>query len=98
MNENDNGQSDLGLNGESPRYKGKLYSLFVDKLPSYVKDSPKGKYLDVQKLAGDMSLVRQTVYQWFWHDYVDASHVQKIIALPESKLTEADFLPFIFKA
>lgn len=82
-----------------PRFSGALHALFLEKLPEkYQNRRIKGrKQIDVAKLAEDLNLVRQTVYVWFWKDYIDSQHVRSLVQLPDSKLTEADFLPFIFK-
>lgn len=99
MTDKDQEQNMTSNSEDTPRYSGPLHSLFLEKLPeTYHNERVKGrKQIDVAKLAGDLNLVRQTVYVWFWKDYIDSQHVRSLVQLPGSKLVEADFLPFIFK-
>jgi hypothetical protein len=79
------------------RVSGDLYSLFLEKLPDYVKINSRYKYLDVEKIAVDLGLTRQSVYMWFSREKLQPNRAIPLTELPGSELAVDDLLPFVLK-
>ena len=76
------------------RVDGDLYRLLWRAFPRWRKSNG---LVDVSDIARTFSTSRETVYKWLRADRIPPARAMQLIALSGRRLTEADFVPFVFK-
>ena len=76
-------------------YDTALHKLLVVKLAD-VPGVVRGGRIDTIALANACDVVRYTVYRWFDAEPLPITAANKLIKLPDSKLTVEDITPFAF--
>lgn len=73
---------------------GDLYRLLWDGFPQWRR--PNGT-LDTQQLANAMGFTREGCYKWLRSEKLPPGRAVQLIAASEGRLTEYDFVPFVFR-
>ena len=76
------------------RVDGDLYRLLWRAFPRWRKSNG---LVDVRDIARTFSTSRETVYKWLRADRIPPARAIQFIAMSGRRLSEADFVPFVFK-
>lgn len=72
---------------------GELYKVLEKAFPLHLD---KYGYLDLQFLAAELGIRKQSIYKWLGNDRVPAKRVNSLVALSKGKLSIKTLEPFIF--
>lgn len=87
-----NDDTDL-IGGTRALHQNPLYMLLYKGLPKF-RSKKNADRLDCRKLSKSLGISYQALYKWFARPAVPPKKLNALIALPGSKLTIDDLMPF----
>lgn len=81
------------ISGASDHVEGRLYLLLAKAFPAWRTSIGA---LDVKRIAEGLGSSREGVYRWLRTDRIPPQRAKQLIVLSDRRLTERDFLPYLF--
>ncbi len=72
-----------------------LHALLIRTMREVEPPVIKGERIDAAALAATCGVARYSVSRWFRRPRISAKAANKLVSIPESKLTKEDILPFV---